>query len=248
MAPDRTTTWTRPDGVIADARHHRPAADRLSIGSQRRHIQQATVLRGPCARPLVGNDHRGGPCRNSDSDTAQPSAPARPDHRRARAGSDRAGRPRAARRRRHGFHPDERRRSPARRTVRPRGRRERPQRVRRRSGAVADHRVVARHRGRRQWRGLRVHRRPVRVAVEHPAVEQQLDGRRILRDGGRRRRRHSGVAARPRRLGRRRDGESRRAHVGVRRRPRGALRHRRERGLRRVVGRVADSRRCSVAA
>ncbi len=61
----------------------------------------------------------------------------------------RAGGPGAAVVRRHGFHAVERRRSPTGRTVRPRRRGDRPQRVRRRGGAVADDRVVARHRGRR---------------------------------------------------------------------------------------------------
>ena len=232
-APTASSPTTAPPTGGRSA-EHRVAAATHPAGDRSPRPGAPTRRQRP---PREGHHH----AQISTSGPTWPSGPARPDHWRARVGSDRAGRPRAARRRRHGFHPGERRRSPARRTVRPRGGRHRPQRVRRRSGAVADHRVVARHRGRRQWWGLRVHRRAVRVVVEHPAVEQQLDGRRVLRDGGRRRRRHGGVAARPRRLGRRRDGESRRAHVGVRRRPRGALRHRRERGLRRVVGRVATA-------
>ncbi len=167
----------------------------------RTHRRSPQLVRAPTRRqrpPRERHCHAHNHAQTPTSGRARPNGLARPDHRR-NCPDD----PRAAHHRRHGFNTIERCRSPARRPIRPRCRRDRPQRVRRRSGAVADRRIVARHRERWQRRRLRIHRSPVRDVVEHPAVDQQLDGRRVLRDGGRRRRRHRRSATRPRRMGRR---------------------------------------------
>ena len=107
------------------------------------------------------------------------------------------------------------------------------ERVRRIDRAVTDDRVVARHRRRRQRRAVRLRRRPLRVVVGDPGRPEQLDGRRLLRDGGHRRRGHRGRPTRPGRVGRRRDGKSRRRDGNLRRRPRRAVRDRRHRHVRR---------------
>ncbi len=128
--------------------------------------------------------------------------------------------------------PGDRRCSPTPRPIGSRRRRNRSERVRGIDRSVADDAFVAGDRRRRQRRAVRIHRRALRRAVAGADVGQQLERRRILRDGGRRRRRDRLASSRSADVGRRRDGQSGGAHVDVRRRPGRPVRHRRQRRLR----------------
>ena len=167
-------------------------------------------------------------------------------HRR-RDGRDRGDGSHAARDRRQRADARQRRRSPSVGRLRSWGGRFGTQRVRRVDRSVADRAVVAGHRHGRQWRAVLVHRRSLRRHVAGAGRPEQLPGCRLLRDGGRRRRRISGPTTRPSGVERQRDGPGCRTDVGLRWRPGCALRHRLvravRRGLRRMAAAVAVRRR-----